>query len=307
MNEDSPEGHSSQPRKENGAEQKESLGFFKMLAVWLGRAKCEGTLKQSIEEIIDEHKEDGDFLSPEEDSILRNVLKFGDIRVTDVMTPRTDIVSVPIDITLSELTKIFSEKELTRMPVYRGNLDEVTGFIHIKDVFPYVAGKEGFDITRIIRDVLFVPPSMKVLNLLLKMRLARVHMALVVDEYGGTDGLVTIEDLVEEIVGEIEDEHDESQEPEFIKIDNSTYEANSRLLVKKLEELFGVKVFQDEDEEDFDTVGGLIFTSLGRVPKSGESIEHASGLRFEVLEADQRHIKRVRIIKTAPAAETAEQ
>jgi len=180
------------------------------------------------------------------------------------------------------------------MPVFRGALDDAIGMIHIKDVLAWHGRDSEFSLRDIVRKVLFVPPSMQVLELLLEMRATRCHMALVVDEYGGIDGLVTIEDLVEEIVGEIEDEHDRTEEPIMADDPNGTLIADARVTIEMLEERLGV-LASDEEREDFDTLGGLVFSLAGRVPIRGELISHPSGLEFEILDADPRRIKRLRL------------
>lgn len=250
-----------------------------------------GSIEEEVAELIEEHDPDGTQVGSEERSILHNVLSLSDSTVSDVMIPRADIAAVEENVTLEDLKNIIIEKEHTRTPIYKDSLDNVIGFVHIKDVIPFLGTDKPFSLTSILREILYVPPSMKVVDLLVKMRSKRVHMALVLDEYGGTDGLVTLEDLVEEIVGEIEDEHDEQEPQEVRAIDEKTYEVNARVAVEELEKLLGVTLMK-EDEEDFETLGGLIFFLLGHVPEVGEIAEHAaSGLSFEVLEADERSVK----------------
>ena len=287
----SPEGE-SKPTKT------ESTGLITWIKN-LMKANCEQSLKSELEEIIQEHEDEGN-IHPTENTILKNVLKFGDIRVTDVMTPRPDVNAVPSDISLIELRRFVADKEHTRIPVFRRNLDDIVGFIHIKDLLQYWGTEREFKIEEIIRELLFVPPSMRILNLLAKMQNERTHMAIVVDEYGGTDGLVTIEDLVEEIVGEIDDEHDDDGEKDLIKASENNYDASARLEIKKLETELSVSIYENaEEEQNFDTIGGLIFTELGRIPRIGESVTHKSGLTFKVIDADKRRIKRVKIVKAA--------
>jgi len=212
------------------------------------------------------------------------------------MVPRADIGAVEIGIGVDQLIQNMSLAGHSRLPVYRETLDEVVGMVHIKDVVDYVRKDKPFDLSDVLRRVLIVAPSMPVLDLLLKMRQSRVHMALVVDEYGGIDGLVTIEDLVEEIVGEIEDEHDVLQGRELLRGSDGTVVADARATIEEFEKLVGPVLSDEEREEDVDTLGGLIFTIAGRVPGRGELIEHEpSGIVFEVLEADPRRIKRLRL------------
>jgi CBS domain containing-hemolysin-like protein len=261
--------------------------------------KHDASLKETIEEIIEEHEgEADDKLEPEERVMLHNVLSFGDTKVSDIMVPRTDIASVPVDITLVELKKHILEQQHTRIPVYDDTLDKVLGFIHVKDLMPMLGGEKSFDLRQVMRDILFVPPSMRIMDLLVKMRHAGSHMAIVVDEYGGTDGLVTMENLFEEIVGDIQDEHDEDEEQEdkIVRVSENVFEVNARIRIEKLEKELGLNLVTEEKEDEFDTLGGLIFFQLGRVPVKGEIVQHVSGLRFEVIEADPRRIKKVRIV-----------
>lgn len=275
----------------NGAEKRKGGWFRSML-----KKGEETSLKSELEEIIQEHEEVGT-AAPAENAILKNVLKFDEERVVDVMTPRLDICAVPADISLEELKKYIDEKEHTRIPVFDKNLDDVVGFIHIKDLITYwIDPSKNFKIHEILREILYVPPSMMANNLLVKMQGERTHMAVVVDEYGGTAGLVTIEDLVEEIVGEIEDEHDEENQEEFVKIDDSTYEVLARIEIDKLEENLGVSLHVEGHENGYETLGGLVFSVLGKIPRIGESINHAD-MTFKILDADKRRIKRVKIIK----------
>jgi magnesium and cobalt transporter len=251
-------------------------------------------LENELSNFIDGHSSDAVFA--EEQSILHNVIGLSDSKVSDVMIPRTDIIAVENTISIGELKQVIIDKEHTRIPIYKGSLDNVIGFVHIKDLLP-LFDKNEFDINNVLREILYIPPSMKTLDLLIKMRAKRVHMALVLDEYGGTDGLVTMEDLMEEIVGEIEDEHDDFEEDEIKVIDSNTLEINARISVELLERRLGVRLMPDEEDEDFDTVGGLIFFMLGHVPEVGEVVKHSSGYHFEVLEADPRRVKKIMVRK----------
>ena len=246
--------------------------------------------------------------------------RFHLITVEDVMVPRADIVAVDTAATLTELSQTFKEAGHSRLPVYKETLDEPLGMVHIKDVMPYLMfdakGRNGKTypdkkvIQYIRRPVLFVPPSMLAQDLLKRMQARRSHMAIVVDEYGGTDGIVTIEDLIEEIVGEIDDEHDDI-DPEIQivtgKGGRSVWEADARTAIDDFEEALGRDFATADEEEDVDTLGGLVFTLAGRVPERGEIIRHPDGVEFEVIDADQRRVKRLRINDTQkhskPAAE----
>ena len=235
--------------------------------------------------------------------MFKNMLTFSDLPVKDIMTPRTDIKAVEYNTTLEELKSHITQHRHTRVPVYNDTLDNVKGFIHIKDLVPLLSGESPFNMALILRDVLFVAPSMKLIGLLAKMREAGVHVAIVVDEYGGTDGLVTLEDLFEEIVGEIQDEHDEEEEQEGALNWNlhGFVDADARTRIETLVTELDLPVAAKDEEtgSGFDTLGGLIFYKIGRVPARGEVIAHESGARFEILSADPRRIYRVRIYKPA--------
>lgn len=270
--------------------------------------KGETSLKEAVEALIEEHTAEGGelFILPAEQDMLRNILRFGEMTVSDIMIPRTDIVAVEHGLPLDELKQVVVKEQHSRIPVYRENLDHITGFLHIKDVAVRVFTGKPFDVEELMRQILFVPPSMKVMDLLVKMRHSSVHIAIVVDEYGGTDGLVTMEDIVEEIVGEIQDEHDDEEEiPVYTWLDERTIEADARMEIEELDECFGSRMVLRDDEEDFDTVGGLVFTHLGHVPEAGEEFDYPTGMRITVLEAEPRAVKKVRI-ERIPATADAE-
>jgi len=256
--------------------------------------RADSTLRHAIEELIEEGPTAEDSIAADERVLLSNILKLRDRTVSDVMVPRADIVAVEVGVSLTDLVRRFSEEAHSRLPVYREELDDVAGMVHIKDVLACVADQKPFQMQSILREVLFVAPSMPVLALLLQMRQQRNHMALVVDEFGGIDGLVTIEDLVEEIVGEIEDEHDEAAKPRLVPRPDGSLIADARLPLEDFQAQFG-PVFDEEDLEDVDTLGGLVFSLAGRVPSRGELLKHPSGLEFEVVDADPRRIKRLRV------------
>lgn len=274
------------------------LHFFKKVASLFGIApglRGGNSLEKEVAELIEEHDPDGVQVGSEEREMLHNVLSLRDVKVHDVMVPRTDIVAVEKNIRIDELQKAVIEKEHTRMPVYAGSLDNVIGFLHIKDLIAILGTRKKFDMDEVLREILFVPPSMKILDLLVKMRSKRVHMALVLDEYGGTDGLVTMEDLMEEIVGEIEDEHDEIDKHEIKKIDDHTIEVSARITIEELEERLDKKLKSADDPNDYDTLGGLVFFMLGKVPEQGEVVNHPCGLQFKIIEADPRRINRLTV------------
>lgn len=283
---------------ESGESERPLSGFRKFINKPLNLLgiRAKNSLKESLEEVIEEH--DSADIDGGERVMLRNVLAFSELKVEDVMIPRSDIMWVDYSIELDELKRIIAEKAHTRMPICRGTMDDVVGFIHIKDFVSILCDNKPFNINNIIRQLLFVPPSMKVSALLVKMQLSRVHMALVVDEYGGTGGLVTMEDLMEEIVGEIEDEHDISEEANLTQINPNLYEASARISIAELEEQLGIDLIEDAQNEEFDTLGGMIFAILRHVPITGEVAVHPKGLEFEIIDADPRRIKRVLIRRT---------
>ena len=251
-------------------------------------------LRESLEDVLEEEAGNDESLTGEELHMLRNLLGFKDVRVEDVMVPRADITAVDEKTSLEDLGGLFTESGHSRLPVYKQSLDHPIGMVHIKDLVVMLAGKAPkVPLKALIRDILFAPPSMPALDLLLRMQASRSHMALVVDEYGGTDGLVTIEDLIEEIVGEIEDEYDDQDGPQIVTRSGDILEAQARLPIDQLEEKLGITLV-DEDE-DIDTLGGLVFTLAGRVPQRGEMIIHKNGIEFEVRDADPRRIKTLRI------------
>lgn len=262
--------------------------------------------RDALEELIEEAEAEGDdTLSHEERELLRNVLAFGELRVDDVKVPRTDIDGVAIDTDLAGVVRAMRESGHSRLVVYRGTLDEVVGLVHVKDLLRYWGDGAEFRLADILRPVLVVPPSMRLVDLLIEMREQHQQVAVVVDEFGGTDGLVTLEDIVEEIVGDMPEE-DEEPEPELLALGDGSFEADARLPVEELEEALGITLLDPEEREEIDTVAGLIFHLLDRVPATGEVVDHPAGLRFVVLEADPRRILRVsirRIPATAAAAE----
>lgn len=285
--------------------------FFKPLLDLI--AKAQGVkLRESLEDVIENDDQSQNAFSPEEKSMIRNILEFSDVDVEDIMVPRADVIAVDISTSLTDLLVIFSQAGFSRCPVYDGNLDKPVGMVHFKDILNWMVkhsmnsnnelnlSQLGFDQPigelNIIRDLLYVPHAMLASDLLLNMQKRRIHMALVIDEYGGTDGLLTIEDLVEEIVGEIEDEHDDDADlPSIEALDEHNFNADARLPMEELENYLNVDFLSDDRDEDVETLGGLVFSLAGRIPIRGELINHSSGTIFEILEADSRRIKRVKI------------
>ena len=284
---------------------------FRLLKSWfarLVRRRGDASLAEAIEELIEEGEveEPEEPISSEERILLLNILKLRGRTADDIMVPRADIVAVPADITLDGLVSLLVKEGHSRLPVYRETLDDVIGMVHMKDILVHLARRDRpFDVTQMLREVLFVAPSARLLDLLLEMRLKRVHMALVVDEFGGIDGLLTIEDVVEEIVGEIEDEHDVQEQPKLVERPDGTVLADARATIEEFEERVGPVLSEAEREEDIDTLGWLVFSLAGRIPKRGEVVKHRSGLAFEILDADSRRIKRLKV-KNLPTPEAAE-
>ncbi len=242
-------------------------------------------------------------LDAQERALLGNVLKLRDKTAGDVMLPRADIMAMPEDYTLEQAIRLIQRDGHSRYPVFRKQLDDVVGMVHIKDVFASVGNDANFDMKAILRKPLFVVPSVPVLDLLLQMRQARIHMALVVDEYGGIDGLVTIEDLVETITGDIADEHDEPGPPQMVERPDGTIELDARTPVEIFEAKLGPVLTEEERASDIDTMGGLVFTLAGRVPAKGELVSHSSGLEFRVLEADPRRVRLLRVRRPGSVAQ----
>ncbi len=296
--------------------------WYDRVLVRLG-LKPRDSIRHDLEDALEEASvEDTDF-SPQERAMLKNVLSFHRIRVEDVMVPRADIVAVAADTNLGELLSLFRTAGHSRLPVYGETLDDPKGMVHIRDFLDFIAmradgGTEGgagddtpppslgqinLSMTladaNILRPVLFVPRSMPAIDLLVRMQATRTHMALVIDEYGGTDGLVSIEDLVEMVVGDIEDEHDEEEDVTITQAADGTFIADARASLDEVTETLGVDLSQEEGAEDIDTIGGFIVTLAGRVPSRSEVIEGPKGLEFEVLDADPRRVKRLRILQHA--------
>ena len=241
---------------------------------------------------------------PHEEALLRNILGLQDLNASDVMIPRADIVSVSMSESFSEIIAQMTAANHSRLPVRRETLDDIVGIIHIKDVFAHLHAGEAPDIGTLLRPALFVAPTIRLLDLLHEMRLRRRHLALVVDEFGGVDGLITIEDLVEEIVGEIEDEHDQTVQPQMTFNEDGTILAEARLEVKELETLTG-RLLEEDERDEIDTLGGLVCAVAGRVPGRGEVVRHPSGLQFEVIEGDPRRLSLLKIRGVSRQAQTA--
>ncbi|MBI1386804.1 MAG: CBS domain-containing protein [Rhizobiales bacterium] len=363
----------------------DSPGWLRSLRAKLGLSGSP-SLRDTLEMALKQGSQSAEAFSSQEREMLLRILRFGGLKVFDVMVPRADIVGVDERASMGDLVRLFEEAGHSRVPIFRESLDDLRGMIHIKDVMSWLADRiappgtgndanEDIDLhapaipsgtpvaavvsapgqaasptqaspvaegatarpveqaaepprpgglldmekfaadlarpissTRLRREVLFVPPSMPVVNLLLRMQSTRIHLAMVVDEYGGTDGLVSIEDLVEEIVGDIEDEHDDDEAELIAEVPRLGLVASARAPIDEVEEFLGLSLLEEDEEEDIDTLGGLVFSMAGRVPVRGELIRHPSGVEFEVLDADPRRIRRIRIHRRsgAPGAPVAE-
>ncbi len=292
-------------------EDSKSTSLFRWLADRL-QSKPDAQMRDSLQEVVAETDRENPALSGQERVMLANLLEFGELRVADVMVPRADIVAVEETTSLHDLMALFRDAQHSRLPVYRETLDDPVGLVLLKDVVallePQEDGcfrwRENVAINKLRRNVLFVPPSMPAVELLLKMQTTHLHLALVIDEYGGTDGLVTIEDLVEEIVGDIEDEHDETAQQVRAQEDGS-YIADARTDLEDFRALTNLELALPEREEEIDSLAGLVISLLGRVPQRGEIVQHPAGAEFEVLEADPRRVKRLRIRMPPSASDLA--
>ncbi len=284
-------------------------GFLGRLKRALGVPNGDTSLRDQLEEAIDEHEEEGDAdgpvdaddLLPIERQMLRNLLHFNERTADDLAVPRSDIVAVDAGVSFDELVALMAEAEHSRLPVYRETLDDVIGMVHVKDVFKALSAGQRGDWSAMLRQPLYVPESMPVVDLLAEMRAKRTHLAIVLDEYSGTEGLVTIEDLVEEIVGEIEDEHDDEPIPSLVEVAPGVWDADARTELREVADTIDPALA--EVEEDVDTLGGLAYALADRVPALGEMVAHPSGWRLEVVEAEPKRIIRLKLHAPAPAVD----
>ena len=290
MNEPEPPEPGSQPEHDR------SFAPLRSFLRLIRRPRDGYSLREAIDEMIEEPSAEGShLLSAHERVLIGNILKVYNRTAADVMVPRVDIVALDVETPFSEVLKCMIEQGHSRVPVYRETLDDVIGFIHVKDLLGPAADRQPTKLGPILRKVLFVAPSLLILDLLVQMRQARTHIAMVVDEFGGIDGLVTIEDLIEEIVGEIEDEYDVAEGPNLTERPDGTLIADARIPIEQLEERQGIRLRPTGGQEEVDTLGGLVSSLAGRVPGRGEVIGHPSGIEFEVLDADPRRVKRLRV------------
>lgn len=266
---------------------------------FLFKSQDQNNLRESIQDVIEESSRNGDAssnLTSKEKTILENILSINKLKALDVMVPRAEIVCASHNSSYQELIKIIEKESHSRIPIYRKDLDDVLGMVHIKDLIKlnFKETDKEFDLKSILKNVLFIPPSMPVLNILLKMQSTKLHMALVIDEHGGTDGLVTIEDLVEEIVGEIQDEHDHEDLVEFRQVNENTFIANAKMELEDFEK----KINFNFNALNVDTLGGYVFSIINRVPQKGEIIKTNTIYSFEILDADPRKIKVLKIYRS---------
>ena len=270
--------------------------FINKLKFFL-KKKTNNKLQINIENLLNKRLKQKKPLKINEEKIISNVFQLPEKLINDIMIPRTDIISVDTNASINKLVKIIGRTSHSRYPVFDKSRDNIVGMVHIKDVISCWKNKKIGNIKKLVRQILFTPDSINILDLLLKMRTSHIHMAIIVDEHGGVDGLVTIEDLVEEIVGEIKDEHEAQKENKnnikgLIK-DDGSIKISARMLIDDFEKKYG-NIFSDkEDISDIDTMGGLVFHVFGRVPLKGEIIQHSNGCEFEILDADSRRIRTI--------------
>jgi magnesium and cobalt transporter len=266
--------------------------FRKIINYFSRQDKLEETVKEIIEDSHPERKK----MTKGEQQILHNFLGFGDKDVSSIMVPRSEIVAIRMDSSLNEIVDLILTRSHTRLPVYKDDLDHICGFINIKDIINALARKSQFSVEKILRKTLTVVPNMRVIDVLTEMQNSQVHIAIVIDEYGATDGMMTIEDIIEELVGELEDEHDvKDTNQEYIKVDNNTIVCSGRMELSKAEKFFGVKL-QQQKVRNVETVAGLVLNVTGSLPKNGDIIKISDNLKAEILDATPRYIKRIKLI-----------
>lgn len=288
--------------KTNGA------GFLSKFKCFFSRPKNGSeNLREVLEDYIDDTNDNDNSLTSSiaehEKILIKNILTLQSRTVDDVMIPRADIIAIDIEANQESLMELLSEHQYSRIPVYSDTMDDISGTVHIKDILSSLASNRQINLKELIRPVPIVSPALPVLDLLVKMQQDKKHMALVVDEYGGIDGLVTVGDVIESIVGEIEDEFDQDTPPQIIQKPDGSIVADARLDIEDFEEAYG-KIFSEEEHDEIDTLGGLVFFIAGRIPARGEVITHSpSGMVFEILEADQRRIHTLKIRNIPTSAE----
>lgn len=294
---------SEPPQPTSSQNTPQDVGFISWLkgAIGIEKSNDGNSLREVFDEFLEEAEQRTDTntqVGPHERALISNVLKLRDMTVVDVMIPRADIVAIDVNTSQEDLLALLSQKQFSRLPVYRDSLDDVLGTIHIKDILAVLAKGQRIDIASLVRDLPIVSPAMHVLDLILLMRNRRKHLVLVVDEYGGIDGLATIGDVIESIVGEIEDEYDQDDEPELTVNKDGSVVADGRYDIDEFQEKFG-RLLDEDDADDVDTLGGMIFAITGRIPARGEIIAHESGITFEIIDADPRRVNRL-LIRNLP-------
>lgn len=292
-------------QQQNNSQPNEFGGVFSFLKSLI-KTKNDSSLRETIEVYIGENSSEdiNSSISAQEKAIISNVLDLHDITAADVMVPRADIVGIEDNTTQEQLFALLAERQYSRLPVYNDNLDNVIGTIHVKDILGTIARGERVNIPDLIRDIPIVSPAINLLDLLLQMRMTRKHMVLVVDEFGGIDGLVTIGDIIEDIVGKIDDEHDPDHYPNITENPDGTITADARFSLDEFESRFG-KILNEDEREDHDTLGGLVFSLAGRVPVRGEIIKHNNGMIFEIVDADPRRVNVIKI-RNIPSSANSE-
>ena len=275
-------------------------GFLQSLKNFMQQKRQDENLRDAIDELITDSNNGSDntgsaIIAEHERTLINNVLDLRDMPVLDIMVPRADITAIDVNTSFEDLSNLLMEKPHSRLPVFEDDLDNVIGSVHMKDVIKMFQDNSNFDLRKIMRNVLVVSPSMRVMDLLLQMRQSRLHLAMVVDEFGGIDGLITINDLIESIVGEIEDEHNFEIQPQLVERIDGTIILDARYEMEDFLELYGEEIFDKEDTEEVDTMGGFVNSLAGHLPARGEVITHDNGTEFEILDADPRRINRLRI------------
>lgn len=284
---------------------------FLLSKVWpFKNLEGDGSIRDTIEELIEDTEEADTSLNTEEKKIITNVLRLKDTAADDICIPRVDITAIALGTSYQELTQLFAEKEITRMPVYRETLDDVVGYIHIRDVLAGGKDCQTVNYEKILQEVLFVAPSMRLMDLLLQMRSTRIPIAIVVDEFGGVDGLVTAWNIINDIIGDAEELDSEllPTKASITRMSDGSALISARMDIEEFEAEFGSILSEEErNEDEIDTVGGLVFSLAGRVPGVREIISHPNGITFEILEADPRRVKRLRVrAPSKSAADNAE-
>lgn len=279
--------------------------YFKKLL----KKEPEIPLIERLEDLIETDQEvsnNHDINENSEIALVSNVLGLKDLTAADIMVPRADIVGAKIDATLDEFIEIFSKTHFSQIPIYKNTLDEVVGIVRVRDFLPYIRDPKSFNIKSLLKDVIYVVPSIQLLELLVEVKNSANHMALVVDEFGGVDGLVTLQDVVSEIVGEMQQHH--GIFPQIISKPDGTFIADAKMMISECEEIIGVNLIdpisQDGDEPDIETLGGLMMLLAERMPTRGEVLMHPAGVEFEIADADQRRVKRIIIRKKNTPSQT---